>query len=155
MQRFVDVGITDLENGIYVDNTDTLDTNLLDVMSASFAYAGFFPPAESMGGTWYDGSVIRELDVFSAVNKCLETHSQKDIVVDVLLTHEKTLKPVDASNYTAAEVLMRAGHIIRYYGVMDGLLRAQFAYPDITFRSIVSPSEDLGDPLYPLVSSSQ
>ena len=76
MQKFVDVGITDLEHGVYVDNTDTLDTDLLDVIAASFAYAGFFPPAESMGGTWYDGSVIWELDIFSAVNKCLETHSQ-------------------------------------------------------------------------------
>ena len=73
-------------------------------------------------------------------------------MVDVLLTHTKTLKLVDASSFNAAEVLTRAGKIIRYYGVMDGLLRAQFAYPGITFRSIVSPSEDLGDPTYPLVS---
>lgn len=74
MQRFVDVGITDLLTGAFTDNTATLDTNLVDVMFASFSYAGFFPPAQSMGGTWMDGSVIWDLDIFSAVNKCLETH---------------------------------------------------------------------------------
>ena len=74
MQRFTDVGLTDVISGAYVDNIKTLDTNLVDVMFASFSYAGFFPPAESMGHTWFDGSVIWDLDIFSAVNKCMETH---------------------------------------------------------------------------------
>jgi predicted acylesterase/phospholipase RssA len=76
MQRYTNVGITNVLTGAFVDNTSggTLDTNLEDVLYASFSYAGFFPPAESMGGTWFDGSVIWDLDVFSAVNKCLETH---------------------------------------------------------------------------------
>ena len=74
MQKFVDVGLTDVLNGTFVDQIETLDTNLVDVMFASFSYAGFFPPAESMGHTWFDGSVIWDLDIFSAVNKCMETH---------------------------------------------------------------------------------
>lgn len=152
MQRFTDVGITDVQNGVFVDNIDTLDTNLVDVMFASFSYAGFFPPAESMGGTWFDGSVIWDLDVFSAVNKCLETHAPEDIVVDVLLTSEKSIRPVDASNFNTINVLLRAGKILRYYSIMDGLLRAQFAYPTITWRNIISPSADLEHNLYPLVS---
>jgi predicted acylesterase/phospholipase RssA len=103
MQRFTNVGITNVLTGAFVDNTSggTLDTNLEDVLYASFSYAGFFPPAESMGGTWFDGSVIWDLDVFSAVNKCLETHEQSDVVVDILLTSAKTLKQVDASNYNS------------------------------------------------------
>ena len=70
-------------------------------MFASFAFAGFFPPAESMGSSWFDGSVIWDLDIFSTVNKCLETHSASDIVVDVILTSAKTLKTVDASNFNS------------------------------------------------------
>lgn len=70
-------------------------------MFASFAYPGFFPPAESMDSTWFDGSVIWDLDIFSAVNKCMETHAQKDVVLDVLLTSEKVLKVVDASEYNS------------------------------------------------------
>jgi len=70
-------------------------------MFASFSYAGFFPPADSMGSKYFDGSVIWDLDIFSAVNKCLETHAASDVVVDVLLTHRKTLKHVDASGYNS------------------------------------------------------
>ena len=120
-------------------------------MFASFAYAGFFPPASSMGTSWFDGSVIWDLDVFSVVNKCMETHAQSDIVVDVVMTSQKTLKTVDASNYNSVEMLWRFLEVQRYYSVMDGLLRAQFAYPDVTFRHIISPSESLQSSLYPLV----
>ena len=122
-------------------------------MFASFAYAGFFPPATSMGTSWFDGSVIWDLDIFSVVNKCMETHAQSDIVVDVVMTSQKTLKTVDASNFNSVEMLWRFLEVQRYYSVMDGLLRAQFAYPDVTFRHIISPSESLPSSLYPLVSS--
>jgi hypothetical protein len=150
MQRYVDVGLTNVLTGAYVDNIETLDSNLQDVMFASFSYAGFFPPAESMGQTWFDGSVIWDLDIFSAVNKCLETHEQKDVVVDVLLTSTRVLKQVDASNYNSIQMLIRYLEVARYYGHMDGLLRAQFAYPDVNFRHVVSPSADLASSHLPL-----
>ena len=54
-----------------------------------------------MGSSYFDGSVIWDLDIFSAVNKCLETHADEDVVVDVVLTSRKTLKAVDASNFNA------------------------------------------------------
>jgi predicted acylesterase/phospholipase RssA len=92
MQKFVDVGLTDVKTGKWIDQISTLDTNLVDVIFASFSYAGFFPPAESMGHSWFDGSVIWHVDPFSVVNRCLETHAPEDIIIDVLLTHEKTLK---------------------------------------------------------------
>jgi hypothetical protein len=101
-----------------------LDANFQDIMFASFAYAGFFPPADSMGTSWFDGSTIWELDIFSAVNKCLETHSASDVVLDVLLTSRKSLKKVDASKYNSVDMLWRYLEVSRYYSNMDGLLRA-------------------------------
>jgi len=103
-----------------------------------------------MGSEFFDGSTIWDLDIFSAVNKCLETHKDEDIVVDVLMTSAKTLKVVDASDYKSIHMLWRYLEVSRYYSSMDGLLRAQFAYPKITFRNIVSPSADLPSSLYPL-----
>jgi len=121
-------------------------------MFASFSYAGFFPPAESMGHTWFDGSVIWDLDIFSAVNKCMETHKQEDIIVDVLMTSTKTLNTVDASTFNAAQMGYRYLKVARWYGVMDGLLRATFAYPWVNFRHIISPSSELASVNLPLVS---
>ena len=124
MQRFVDVGLTNVLTGAFHDNTATLDTNLADVMFASFSYAGFFPPAESMDGVWFDGSVIWDLDIFSAVNKCLETHEQSDIVVDVIMTSAPQLKDVDATDFKTLNMLARYLQISGYYSAMDGVLRA-------------------------------
>ena len=123
-------------------------------MFASFSYAGFFPPAESMGTSWFDGSTVWDLDIYSAVNKCLETVESKDVIVDVILTSQKNLRQVDASNYNAVEMLLRYEEVARYYGNMDGLLRAKFAYPGINFRYVISPSESLPNTKFPLVSHS-
>jgi predicted acylesterase/phospholipase RssA len=153
MQRYVDVGITNILTGAFDENIASLDSNLQDVIFASFSYPGFFPPAETLGSSFFDGSVIWDLDIFSAVNKCLETHSDTDVVVDVIMTSRKTLKTVDASNFNALQMLFRYLEVARYYGVMDSLLRAQFAYPHINFRYLVSPTADLPSSLYPLVSN--
>lgn len=108
MARFVDIGITNVLTGKYQDNVAAdLETNLVEVLFASFAFAGFFPPAESMGSSWFDGAVIWDLDIFSAVNKCLETHIPSDVVVDVILTSSKNLKTVDASIFNSIDMLVR------------------------------------------------
>jgi len=153
MQRFVDIGLTDVLSGKYVDflaSDIATQANLVDALYSSFAFAGYFAPVDAFGSDYFDGSTIWDLDIFSAVNECLKTHDQKDIVVDVIMTSEKTLKQVDASKYSAIHILWRYLQISRYYGEMDGLLRAQFAYPDVDFRHIIAPSENLPDNFYPL-----
>lgn len=153
MQRYVDVGITNILTGNFDENTTNLNTNLQDVIFASFAKPGYFPPAETMGSSFFDGSVIYDLDIFSAVNKCRETHAEEDIVVDVVMTTRKSIHAVDASNYDILRIALRVGEVFRYYGVADALLRAQFAYPTINFRYVINPSRgELPKSLIPLVS---
>merc|ERR1711879_309632 len=69
---------------------------------------------------------------------------------DVLLTSQKQLKVVDASDYKSLGMLLRYLEVSRYYSSMDGLLRAKFAYPKVQFRYVVSPSEDMPSSMYPL-----
>ena len=121
-------------------------------MFASFSLAGFFPPAESMETSWFSGSTVWNLDIFSVVNKCLETVASKDIVLDVILTSEKTLKQIDASNFNTIQVLLRYLEVSRYYSNMNGLLKAKFAYPGVNFRYVISPSRSLPSNTTPLVS---
>lgn len=155
-QRFIDIGLTNVLNGQYTDfyAGDLTGDELIQVLLGSFEYAGFFAPEAALGTDWFDGSTIMDLDIFSAVNSCIaQGHAYEDIVVDVVMTHAKTLKQVDASNYKSMQMLMRFLHVTHYYNVMDGLLRAQFAYPTVNFRHIISPSADLPESKLPLVSS--
>ena len=152
-KRWLDIGITDVLKGTYKDmhSEDLTGDQFYNVMYAEFAYAGFFPPVNAMGSEWFDGSTIWDLDIFSAVNKCLDDgFADEDIVVDVAMTSAKTLKVVDASTYKSIHMLWRYLEVSRYYSSMDGLLRAQFAYPKVNFRNIVSPSAELPSNMTPL-----
>jgi len=147
--RNVNVGLADVLTGKWMDFN--LSTNFMDVMKGSFAYAGFFEPYKAMDTEWFDGSSIWDVDAFSAINKCLETHTPANIKVDVILTSEKELKVVDPSNFKTIEMGWRFLHVSRYYKQMDGLLRAQFAYPEVEW-CVISPTTALDDGRLPLVS---
>ena len=152
-QRWIDVGLTDVLKGTYVDfqAEGLAGDNLYNVMYAQFAQAGVFPPVEFNDTDYFDGSTIWDLDIFSVVNQCqAQGYADEDIVVDVILTSEKTLKTVDASNYKSIQMLWRYLEVSRYYSNMDGLLRAQFAYPNVNFRHIVAPSAEMPSSFYPL-----
>jgi|Transcript_39330 predicted patatin/cPLA2 family phospholipase len=151
--RWIDVGLTDVLKGTYVDfkEEDLSGDNLSNVMYAQFAQAGIFPPVEYNNTDYFDGSTIWDLDIFSVVNQCQAMgFKDEDIVVDTILTSEKTLKVVDASDYKSIQMLWRYLEVSRYYSNMDGLLRAQFAYPDVHFRHTVAPSKDMPSSFYPL-----
>ena len=153
--RWIDVGLTDVLKGTYVDfQEDTLVGDTLNnVLYAQFAQAGIFPPVEFDNTDFFDGSTIWDLDIYSVVGQCQSLgFADEDIVVDVFLTSEKTLKVVDASDYHSIQMLWRYLEVSRYYSNMDGLLRAQFAYPNVNFRHVVAPSAEMPSSWYPLVS---
>ena len=152
-QRWIDVGLTDVLKGTYVDfkSENLTGDDLYNVMYSQFAQAGIFPPVEYQSTDYFDGSTIWDLDIFSVVNQCQAMgYADKDIIVDTFLTSEKTLKVVDASDYKSIQMLWRYLEVSRYYSNMDGLLRAQFAYPDVTFRHTVAPSTSMPSSWYPL-----
>ena len=154
-QRWIDVGLTDVLKGTYVDfqQTELTGDTLNNVLYAQFARAGVFPPVEFNSTDYFDGSTIWDLDIYSVVGRCQELgYADEDIVVDVFLTSEKTLKTVDASDYHSIQMLWRYLEVSRYYSNMDGLLRAQFAYPNVEFRHVVAPSGEMPSSWYPLVS---
>lgn len=151
--RWIDVGLTDVLKGQYVDYQEDalVGDDLYNVMYAQFAQAGVFPPVEFKDTDYFDGSTIWDLDIFSVVNQCqAQGFADEDIVVDVILTSEKTLKTVDASDYKSIQMLWRYLEVSRYYSNMDGLLRAQFAYPNVNFRNVVAPSASMPSSFYPL-----
>ena len=118
------------------------------------SFAGFFPPAEVLGSSYFDGSAVWDIDIFSAVNKCTEKgFKNQDIVVDVVMTSSANLKQVQAEDYKSIGMLFRYLEISSFYNSMDGLLRAKFAYDGVNFRYVISPSGSIPSSMKPLVSS--
>jgi predicted acylesterase/phospholipase RssA len=69
-KRGLNIGIVNVNDGAYKDfNQDTINSsNLQDVLFASMSVPGFFPPAEVLGSTWFDGSAVWDIDIFAAIN---------------------------------------------------------------------------------------
>lgn len=81
LQRELNIGITDVLSGQYGNFDEKKledDQTMLDVLFASFAFPGFFPPADSMGTKWFDGSAVYDVDIFSAINKCMDNGFTED-----------------------------------------------------------------------------
>jgi predicted acylesterase/phospholipase RssA len=156
VQRALDIGIVDVIDGSYVDFSEkniTAGDNLIEALYASMSFAGFFPPAEVLGSSYFDGSAVWDVDIFSAVNRCSEKgFANSDIVVDVVLTSSANLKQVEAEDYKSISMLFRYLEISSFYNSMDGLLRAQFAYQGVDFRYVIAPSGSIPSSLKPLVS---
>jgi hypothetical protein len=115
------------------------------------SFAGFFPPADVLGSTFFDGSAVWDIDIFSAINACKDLGFQEaDIDVDVIMTSSANLKEVQAEDYKSIGMLFRYLEISSFYNSMDGLLRAKFAYQKANFRYVVTPTGSIPSSLYPL-----
>ena len=122
-------------------------------MFASMSYPGFYPPADTLGSYWFDGSAVWDVDIFNAINQCKDKgFEEKDIVVDVILTSSANLADVPAEDYKSIQMLFRYLEISSFYNSMDGLLRAKFAYERVFFRYAISPSAFIPSSEKPLVS---
>lgn len=110
-------------------------------MYASLSTVGFYPPVEAFNSSFIDGAAVWDIDIPAAINICSSLgFADSDIVVDVIMTTHKSIPFEDTSAFNSIQMLNRFLHIARYYGAMDGITRAQFAYPDVEFRYVVSPS---------------
>jgi predicted acylesterase/phospholipase RssA len=155
MQRKTNIGIVDMLSGKYADFDETKLTNTQDitnVLYASLSTVGFYPPVEAFGSTYIDGAAVWDIDIPSAINTCSSLgYEDHDIVVDVIMTTHKDIPFEDTSSFNSIQMLNRFLHIARYYGTMDGITRATFAYPEVDFRYVVSPTEKLEKNWIPLV----
>ena len=125
------------------ENLNTED-NLDHAVFASFSWPGLFPPAHAFGSRWFDGSAVYDLDIFAAINKCTQLgYKHEDIVLDVIYTSAASLSTIKADSLHSIGMLMRYLEVSSFYGSMDSLLRAKFAFPDINYRYAIAPSKSL------------
>jgi hypothetical protein len=77
-------------------------------MYASLSTVVYYPPAEVFGSSFVDGAAVYDIDIFTAINRCEALgFKEQDIVVDVLLTNDKKLAPVDTTDYNSLKMLYR------------------------------------------------
>lgn len=152
-QRPIRLSATDANTGTYITFDENLTAEeLAIVMKSSGAVPVVFPYVNFRNYTFMDGGVINCLNIGAAINACRDlVESDKDIYVDVVLDDYTAALPlVNADDDTAFSILSRAYSIMAYYNSISLLTEAEQEFPNINFRYVVAPSQELPTATLPL-----
>jgi predicted acylesterase/phospholipase RssA len=151
IQRNFSIGSTNLDTGLFATFNESLGAASINSVLCSSAYPPVFPTQQLEGYTWADGGIIDGLDVFSAVERCLEVTSEDSVVLDLVFDTFYTPLANDTKLKTL-EVFERAREIKAFDSAVWYTYNAMIAYPKATFRHIIHPTQPLpnGGPYVPL-----
>lgn len=132
--------------------TDTLPDDFIQSAFASSSIPGVFPHVQRGDKTLIDGGVIWNLDVPSAIRRCKEiVDDEKDIIIDFILCGDHSLAEVaELERYDTIDHLVRGIEIKSFFNGMSDYNSSMVLYPDVEFRYIIAPSENIQEGLLPL-----
>ena len=123
---------------------------MIDGILASGSPPFYFPPHDFEGYTWADGGCIINLDIFAAINRCLEvTPIESDIIADLIYDFPYTTLPNETTMHTL-EVFGRIFNIRAYDSSIKYTYQAMNAFPNVNFRYVLKPSLPIGGGIVPL-----
>jgi predicted acylesterase/phospholipase RssA len=140
--RNVTVGSTNLDLGLFQTFNESLGMGMIDAIIASGSVPFAFPPHNFVGYSWADGGCICNLDVFSAVQRCLDVTNEANIIVDLFLD-DYTGPLANYTKFKTPDVFQRAYEIRGLDSSVWYIYNAMLAYPKVHFRYIVSPSQPM------------
>lgn len=91
--RKFEIGITDAQDGSYFSVNEKIGADRLPFyIAGSSAMPGIFTYLKDNGRVLVDGGTINNLNLRSGIARCLETATEENIIVDVIMTNScKTL----------------------------------------------------------------
>lgn len=149
VKRNVTVGSTNLDTGLFGTFNESVGNAILDAIACSAAPPFFFPPHDFEGYTWADGGCIINLDVFSAVERCLDVTSEENIIVDMIFCTEISALP-NETTFKTPEVLARIFQIRSYDSSVWYKYNAMQAYPKVNYRYAIVPTAPFPGGIVPL-----
>lgn len=132
--------------------TYTQPSDIIQSAFASSTMPAVFSQVIRDGKSLIDGGVIWNLDVPSAVRRCKEiVDDEKDIIIDLVLCGDSKIKNVDSFHkYSTLDHLFRGMEIKSFYNGMNDYTSSVVMYPDVEFRYLIAPSENLSSGFLPL-----
>lgn len=141
INRNITIGSTNLDTGIFSDFSEDIGpAGLLTAIGCSACPPWYFPPTNWQGSTWVDGGCTINLDVFAAVNRCLEVVSEESqITVDQIYDSEIAPLPAE-TNMTTLYVFARVKEIRNYDSNVWFQFNVLNAFPKVNYRYTIIPS---------------
>lgn len=147
--RNITIGSTNLDTGLFGNFNESIGAALEDGVACSASPPLFFSPHEFEGYSWSDGGCIINLDVFSAINRCLDVADESDIIVDMIYDNPYSPLPAETS-FKTLEVFSRMLEIKSYDSNIWYTTNAINAFPLVNFRYTLVPSKPIPGGIVPL-----
>lgn len=156
LKRHLNIGIADVLTGQFKSFNETYSSeDMVKVLQASVSFPGVFKTVEASlddhDSVWFTGSSIYEIDIITPIIHCEKMgYLPEDIVIDVVLSGNPSMDPVNANIYNAFAVAQRTFGIMQYYEKMYGLLRAKGGHPDVYYRHVIGPLSPMPTKIIPV-----
>ena len=145
IRRKLEINTVDIDSGKVTRFNETGEwESFPPKVVASTAMPFAFPHLHYKNHTYVDGGSIWNIDISFGIKRCLETHSQKNIIIDVLLCDGLQLASLNnTQSFNTFQNYFRYLEFQYYYSVMSDLNEIIRAYPDVNWRYVVFPTEPL------------
>lgn len=139
------VSSVDVNSGSYVTFNEKEPLQRLPAgVVASASIPLVFPHRNIKSMTLMDGGVIWNTNLSTAVNRCKElVDDDSQIVVDIILCFGSQLDSVKETG-NAIDNFLRYQEISFYYDLMNDVVEFKRLRPEVNYRYLLMPSEDLG-----------
>ena len=143
IKRNITVGATNLDTATLGLFNESLGSNaMIEACLSSSSIPCIFPKQYFQGQYWVDGGVKLDVNPFDAIMRCLDVATEDQITLDIVFCSAATIDQT-ASNYTTVNVLYRAEQIKSYDKSRWMIYDAQDAFPAVTFRYLIQPTQTL------------
>jgi predicted acylesterase/phospholipase RssA len=153
LKRRININTVDFDTGeIYKYNEDTTFDVLPQAIRASTSMPFAFPHTYLDGHVFVDGGSVWNVDISGAIDRCREVVSDdKNIIVDIVLCNGvQNLTEADHKEYNTIHNFGRYQQIRSYYSIISDYCEIKRGYPDINFRYVLAPEQELPSGFLPL-----
>jgi len=153
VHRKININTVDFDTGKIYKFTEAEDfSRLPSIVVASTSMPFAFPHMRLDGHAFVDGGSVWNVDISGAIQRCMEVvDDEKDIIVDVILCNTaQKVRREDTKNWSTMNNYFRYQQISKYYSFLSDYEEIERGYPDVNFRYILVPKDDLPSSLLTL-----
>uniref|UniRef100_A0A7S3IDM7 PNPLA domain-containing protein n=1 Tax=Strombidium inclinatum TaxID=197538 RepID=A0A7S3IDM7_9SPIT len=137
------VSAGDVESGAYHQFNESVGIDRLPyAIKASASIPGAFPPQEFDGRYYMDGGTMWNTNIVTAIDRCREVVDRdEDIVLDVIISDSIYNEGEDKPSENALSNYLREKSFKDYYSFFNDFFENKQAFPNVTYRHMIQPSE--------------
>jgi predicted acylesterase/phospholipase RssA len=153
LKRRVNINTVDFDTGeIYQYNETTEWDRIPEAVKASASMPFAFPHTYMDGHVFVDGGSVWNLDLAGAIERCKEiTTNEKNIIVDIVMCNAAVnITKADNKDYNTISNYARYQEIRAWYGSQSDYCEVKRGFPDVQFRYVISPQQELPSGFLPL-----